>query len=147
MICKIRYIKTKKGSLRVNFKCRSIIGTKIFIYPNDSMFLRNSHLDIIKYIKENGSTPKNLNKCKSDLKNIFSLCIKSIKTSFIFDLNTKDSKYCETNVDMSGLVRHANTLLDDDSDVDEDDEMFYDCMRDEFRCFNNGRTPPLTGCR
>ena len=156
MICKVGYKKTKCGLLRVNFKCRHIIGSKVFIYKNDSGLLKHLHLDIIDYIQSNGGKLSNVRYCRSFLKSLLSSCVNTIKSTLVFDL--------KVNSYIGSIVEHASEILEDEFEEDEDylneedlnddnSETYFDLSDfsvihpDPVWSHGFGRTPSLTGCR
>lgn len=152
MICKVGYKKTKDGLLRVNFKCRRVIGSKVFIYKNDSGLLKHLHLDIMDYIQSNGGKLSNVRYCRSFLKSLLSSCVNTVKSTLVFELGV--------NSEISSIVEHASEILEDEFDEDEngfdydEDESDFDAR--DFSIIHSepawwshgfGRTPPITGCR
>lgn len=152
MICKVGYKKTKDGLLRVNFKCRRVIGSKVFIYQNKSGLLKHLHLDIMDYIQSNGGKLSNVRYCRSFLKSLLSSCVNTVKSTLVFELGV--------NSEISSIVEHASEILEDEFDEDEngfdydEDESDFDAR--DFSIIHSepawwshgfGRTPPITGCR
>lgn len=152
MICKVGYKKTKDGLLRVNFKCRRVIGSKVFIYQNKSGLLKHLHLDIMDYIQSNGGKLSNVRYCRSFLKSLLSSCVNTVKSTLVFELGV--------NSEISSIVEHASEILEDEFDEDEngfdydEDESGFDArdfsiIHPEPAWWSHGfgRTPPITGCR
>lgn len=152
MICKVGYKKTKDGLLRVNFKCRRVIGSKVLIYQNKSGLLKHLHLDIMDYIQSNGGKLSNVRYCRSFLKSLLSSCVNTVKSTLVFELGV--------NSEISSIVEHASEILEDEFDEDEngfdydEDESDFDArdfsiIHPEPAWWSHGfgRTPPITGCR
>lgn len=159
MICKVGYKKTKDGLLRVNFKCRNVIGSKVFIYQNTSGLLKHLHLDIMNYIQSNGGKLSNVRYCRSFLKSLLSSCVNTIKATLVFDL--------KVNSYIGSIVEHASEILEDEFDEEEDEDGFdydenesdedesdfdardFSIIHPEPAWWSHGfgRTPPITGCR
>lgn len=152
MICKVGYKKTKDGLLRVNFKCRRVIGSNVFIYQNKSGLLKHLHLDIMDYIQSNGGKLSNVRYCRSFLKSLLSSCVNTVKSTLVFELGV--------NSEISSIVEHASEILEDEFDEDEngfdydEDESDFDArdfsiIHPEPAWWSHGfgRTPPITGCR